>query len=96
MKVIFVIFVIGFLLFVFTAIRYRKQITGMIGLAKVLKETAQSVTQASAQLRNNAAEKSLPLVNCAKCGVWVPQTKARKMGDLFFCSDECVRAEKHA
>lgn len=88
---IIILLVIGFLM-----IRYRRQIAGVIGIAKALKETQQAASQATSQLRNNVSEKSIPLVNCSKCGVWVPQTKARKMGDLFFCSDECVRAEKHA
>lgn len=94
-KALFILIVI-LLVFGFVMIRFRRQIAGVIGIAKALKETQQAATQATSQLRNNASEKSIPLVNCSKCGVWVPQAKARKMGELFFCSDACIRAEKHA
>jgi len=86
---IFILFV-AFILFGLTALRYRKQIVGMIGVARMLKEAKANVVQGSANFAREP-EKSTPLVNCSKCGVWVPQTKARKIGDIFFCSDECVQ-----
>ncbi len=69
-----------------TAVKYRKQIAGMIGFARMLKEAKQNFAQGSNSIRGTT-EKSVPLVNCSKCGVWVPQNKARKVGDVFFCSD---------
>ena len=78
-----------------TAIRYRKQISGMIGFAKRLKEAKQNISVGSPRVMQTP-EKSIPLVNCSKCGVWVPQNKLRKVGDLFFCSDECVQMQKPA
>ena len=85
MKEAFFILFVVMLLAALTAVRYRKQISGMIGLAKVLKEAKDNVGLS----RSIRGEKqvSVQLVNCAKCGVWVPQNKARKSGDLFFCSD---------
>ena len=80
-------------LFALTVFRYRKQIAGVIGFARMLKETKENLGHGSGQIRGNA-EKSIPLVNCSKCGVWVPQNKARKMGDIFYCSDECVRIQR--
>ena len=85
MKEVFFILFVVMLLAALTAVRYRKQISGMIGLAKVLKEAKNNIGQS----RSIQGEKqaSVQLVNCAKCGVWVPQNKARKSGDLFHCSD---------
>lgn len=94
MREAFVILLVIFGLFALTALRYRKQIAGMIGFAKMLRDAKQSVSQASNNGVAGKNPKSTPLVNCAKCGVWVPQTKARKVGDLFFCSDKCVKSEK--
>ena len=76
---IFILFV-AFILFGLTALRYRKQIVGMIGVAKMLKEAKANVVQGAGNFAREP-EKSIPLVNCSKCGVWVPQTKARKIGD---------------
>ena len=86
-EAIFILLVV-FGLLALTALRYRKQIAGMIGLARMLKEAKQKITQGSNQIRGQ--EKSVPLVNCSKCGIWVPQSKARRVGDIFFCSDQCV------
>jgi len=86
-EAIFVLLVV-FALLAWTAFRYRKQISGMIGFARMLKEAKENLTQGSNRIQSKA-EKSIPLVNCSKCGVWVPQTKARKVDDLFYCSDKC-------
>ncbi len=79
----FILFVVA-LLAALTAVRYRKQISGMIGLAKVLKEAKDNIGQSRSLQGEKQA--SVQLVNCAKCGVWVPQNKARKSVDLFYCS----------
>jgi hypothetical protein len=80
------ILVILLVLAALTAIRYRKQIAGMIGMARMLKEAKQNINIASSNLKREP-EKSIPLVNCSKCGVWIPQNKAIKAGDVFVCSN---------
>ena len=82
MKEVLFILLVVFILAATTALRYRKQIAGMIGFAKMLKEAKQNLTQGSAN-RLRPEEKGIPLVNCSKCGVWIPQTKAVKVGDLY-------------
>ena len=89
------ILVIVCVLAALTAIRYRKQISGMIGMARMLKEAKQNIAQGSANIRRTE-EKSIPLVNCSKCAVWIPQNKAIKAGDVFFCSDKCLQMQKRA
>ena len=84
------IFLVVFVLLALTAVRYRKQIAGMIGFARMLKEAKQSISQGSPRIQSPSG-KSIPLVNCSKCGVWVPQNKAMKIGDVYYCSDECLK-----
>ena len=86
----FILFVV-LVLFGLTAIRYRKQIAGVIGLAKMLKEAKDSAIQG----RTIGAEKaaSVQLVNCVKCGVWLPADKAVSRGaGAFYCSKACAAA----
>ena len=93
-EALFILLVL-FILLAWTAFRYRKQIAGIIGFAQMLKGVRSEMTTGTKQIRNNA-EKGIPLINCSKCGVWVPQNKARKAGELFYCSDECVRSRTQA
>ena len=86
MKETLFILVVVFVLAALTAIRYRKQISGMIGFAKMLKEAKQNISMGSTNVKRQT-EKSIPLVNCSKCGVWIPQTKAIKVGDLYMCAN---------
>ncbi len=89
MRELFFILLVILVLLALTAVRYRKQIAGMIGLAKMLKEAKDAATPGSA-LRGEKG--SVQLVNCAACGVWVPQNKAiKKQEGFFYCSNECSR-----
>lgn len=89
MKEFFFILLVILVLLALTAVRYRKQIAGMIGLAKMLKEAKNAIPQGNA-IRGEKA--SVQLVNCAGCGVWVPQNKAIKRREgFFYCSNECSR-----
>lgn len=95
MKEALVILLVILGLLAWTAFRYRKQISGMIGFARMLKDAKGNFTQDADQIAGKAG-KSVPLVNCSKCDVWVPQNKARKVGEIFFCSDRCVKSEQTA
>ncbi len=87
MRELFLILIVMAVLLGLTLIRYRKQIAGMIGLARTLKE----LRDGSVVPGNAAKGRSQPvaLVNCAKCGVWVPQDRALSTKNLYFCSDAC-------
>ncbi len=89
-EVIFILIVLVVLL-ALTAIRYRKQIAGMIGLARMLKQAKQNVKQSS-QIQGDAAKPN-ELVNCSKCDIWVPESKAVKFRDGFICSNICQNAK---
>ena len=82
----FILFVIAILVGL-TAIRYRKQIVTMMHIWRSLK----SMREQTKQVRPEKAEQLGPLVNCAKCGTWVPEQRAIKFpGGIFYCSSNCL------
>ncbi|MFM9904336.1 MAG: hypothetical protein ACKVQJ_07175 [Pyrinomonadaceae bacterium] len=92
-EAIFILLVV-IVLAALTAVRYRKQIAAIMGFARMLREAKDSVRGSRAFPNDNA--KSIPLVNCTACGIWVPQNKSRKIGDVFYCSDDCLQIQKSA
>jgi len=88
-EALFILAVIA-ILAIWTAVRYRRQINGMIGFAKVLKEASGRTS-----IKSDPSERevmSVPLVNCSACGIWVPQTKAVRVTENYYCSDKCLGA----
>ncbi len=71
------------------AVRYRKQINSLIAAAKFLKEAKDAAQQA--QLGRaptpQPTKASVHLVNCSKCGVWVPEGKAARRQQSFYCAN---------
>lgn len=80
--IFFILFVAAILLGL-TAIRYRRQIAGMIRVARLLK-AAKGSPGLGSPIRSNE-KGSVQLVNCTKCGVWVPQNKAIKQRNGYYC-----------
>ncbi len=85
-EALFILVVLA-VLFGLTLIRYRKQIAGMIGLARTLKK----IREGSVKHGERDSSQSVALVNCSKCGVWVPQDRARQVKSQYYCSDTCLR-----
>ncbi len=88
-EALFILLVV-FGLLAWTAFRYRKTLAGMIGFARMIKDAKNELGSPKKETSGQAGKGST-LVNCSTCGVWVPQTKARKFGESFYCSDECVK-----
>ena len=87
-EAIFILIIIAVLLGL-TAIRYRKQIVTMMQIWRSLKAMRQHSTQK--QVPREVPEQIGPLVNCAKCGTWVPEQRAIKLrGGIFYCSSNCL------
>ena len=86
MKEGFLILVVILVLVALTAIRYRKQISGLIGIARMLKDVKD---QAGRPRAVEAEQSGVQLVNCTKCGVWVPQSKGISRNGKYYCSTEC-------
>lgn len=87
MREFILILIVILVLLALTAIRYRQTIAGILGVAKMLKEAKEAAAGAKAV---TGEKPSVQLVNCSKCGVWVPQSKALKRGEgFFYCSEVC-------
>ena len=87
MREFILILIVILVLLALTAIRYRQTIAGILGVAKMLKEAKDAASGTKAV---GGEKPSVQLVNCAKCGVWVPQNKAIKRGEgFFYCSEVC-------
>jgi len=88
-EALFVLIIIAVLLGL-TAIRYRKQILGLIGFARTLKEIRQGGF--APKTSESGPDKRAALVNCAKCGIWIPDDRAIRSQNRYYCSDACVRS----
>ena len=89
MREVFFILIVIAVLVGLTAIRYRRQIVAMMHIWKSLKSMRQQATQR--QVQPEKPEQFGQLVNCAKCGTWVPEQKAIKLrGGTFYCSSNCL------
>jgi cbb3-type cytochrome oxidase subunit 3 len=88
MKEAFVVLLVILVLLALTAFRYRKQIRGLIGVARMLKDAKEQVGRSRAV---QGEQSGVQLVNCATCGVWIPQNKAVSRHGKFFCSAECAK-----
>ncbi len=87
------IIIIGLLLVVLMLIasRYRKQIQMALYVFRMFRKMRQMNKTGEKQI--NAAANSIEtnLVNCAKCGTWIPQNKAVELrSGVFYCSASCL------
>ncbi len=88
-EALFILIVIA-VLFGLTLIRYRKQIAGMIGLARTLKELREQGGSPPSSVKGPAQPANL--VHCSKCGVWVPEGRAVRSKSVYFCSESCLKS----
>ena len=89
-EVLFILFVLAVIV-VLTAIRYRRQIAGMIQIWRTLQSVRQKVKESRGAPDEVAPAGSGPLVNCARCGTWVPEGRSINLrGGIFYCSTACL------
>ena len=90
MREAFFILLVILILLALTAVRYRKQIVGMIHIWRSLKSARDQIRDRQ-QPRSEEPITAGPLVNCARCGTWVPEQRAIKLrGGTFYCSTSCL------
>ncbi|MBC7901040.1 MAG: hypothetical protein H7070_13425 [Saprospiraceae bacterium] len=90
MKEAIVILVVLLILVGLTAFRYRKQLMAMVNVWRMLKSMRQAGRQREDRIEGDN-KASGPLVNCAKCGKWVPEDRAIKLGRTsFYCTAGCM------
>lgn len=92
MREAFFILIIVLVLFALTAFRYRKQIYAILGVWNMLKASRNSQIDGQRQDHLDTDAGNIPLVNCGKCGRWVPQTQVIRLpSGGFFCTPECTK-----
>jgi Pyruvate/2-oxoacid:ferredoxin oxidoreductase delta subunit len=93
MKEAFVILaVLGVVLFL-TAIRYRRQIAAGVQIWRSMKAMREQFKQQTGKTVKAKPVDAGKLVNCAKCGTWVPEQKAIMLRDgSAFCSQGCLES----
>jgi hypothetical protein len=82
-----------FLLGAIVATRYRRQIQMALYVFRMFRKMRQMnrAETTEKQIERNTDARDIPLVRCAKCGAWKPQTDALKFGgNIFYCSSNCL------
>ena len=88
-EILFILLIIGVIL-ALTAYRYRKQIVTMLHIWRSIKAVRQQVKgqQTPPPVDNIASGR---LVNCSKCGTWIPEERAIELrGGTMYCSAACL------
>ena len=96
-EALFILLVFAVIL-VLTAVRYRRQIAGMMQIWRSLKAMRQQIKQSPG--RDDIEPERAPagkLVNCSGCGTWVPESRAIGLrGGIFYCSSACLETTSNA
>lgn len=89
-EALFILLILAVIL-ALTAIRYRRQIAAMLRIWRSLKSMRGEMKER--QAGSDAEIPAGPLVNCAKCGTWVPEQRGIKLrGGTFYCSSSCLES----
>jgi hypothetical protein len=91
MREIFVILIVIAALLLLTAFRYRRQLWTIYGVWRMMRSMQKgAAAQRKGQVEPAKAAEG-PLVNCAKCSNWVPESRAVRLGPTtVFCSADCM------
>lgn len=85
-KFLFLLFLVITLLGI-VALRFRRQILTAVEIWEGVKKPKRDERLIDQKENSN----SVPLIKCAKCEVWIPQTSAIKLNsNVFFCSRNCM------
>ena len=86
-----IILVLFLILFGVIAIRFRRQITGAIQIFKMLRQLKNQTRPPEKKIEKKSGNENVPLVRCARCGTWTPQTSALKLrSKTIYCSANCM------
>src|SRR5688572_5437699 len=96
-EAIFILLVIGILL-AFMAYKYRRHIRAIREFWRMAKQMRQMTSQTRGEVEEPRAESgSGKLVNCSKCGTWVPEERVLRLGrSSAFCSAKCLERSAHS
>ena len=89
-EALFIILIIG-ILFAFTAYKYRRQIRAIREVWRMAKDMRRMTSEPRKEVTEPQATAPGRLVNCVKCGTWVPEGRAISLGGKsIFCSSKCL------
>ena len=89
-EALFILFVLA-ILFAFTAYKYRRQIRTAREFWRMAKEIRNTHSRAAGEFGAAKVQDPTKLVNCSKCGTWVPEEMAVRLGrSAVFCSAQCL------
>lgn len=90
MKWLIILFLI-FILFAMIVVRYRRHINAGIEIFRMFRQLKNQNKPEEKRLEKKVVKESVPLVRCAKCGTWTPQTSALNLrSKVFYCSTDCM------
>ena len=93
MREALVILFVMAIIVILTAVRYRKQIAGAVQIWRALKSARDQIRDSGPTRREEQPAQAGPLVNCARCGTWVPENRAIDLrGGIFYCSTACLES----
>src|SRR5215213_1707008 len=73
-----------------TAYRYRRGIFAFVEFWRMIRTVKDQQGRARGHIDDEPASNG-PLVNCAKCGKWLPESQAIRLGRTsFYCSKTCL------
>lgn len=83
------------LIVVFTAVRYRRQITMGIQILQMFRKMRAMGKPAEKPAKQKESLKDVQLVRCDRCGKWIEPASALKLKANTYCSTNCMeRAAK--
>lgn len=89
-----IILVLIAVVIILIASRYRKQIQMALYVFRMFRKMRQMSKNDEKQINTPADSTETALVNCAKCGTWIPQSKALKLrSGVFYCSANCLETK---
>ena len=72
-------------------IRFRRQINIGIEIFKMFRQLRNQTRPQEKKLDKKTENESVPLVRCARCGIWTPQSSALNLrSKTFYCSTNCM------
>jgi len=73
------------------AVRFRSQIKMGIYVWRMFRKMRQAGKSGEKQIEKRENSKHAALVRCAKCGTWIPQSKALNLrSGIYYCSKICL------
>lgn len=87
-----VILFILIVVFGLVALRYRKQIQMALYVLRMFRKMRQmNNAPEEKQIEKTESSSDTQLVKCARCGKWIPQSKALNLrSKTFYCSANCM------